>query len=465
MKKIIWSALAVAAVASLMFTGCSKKDGSASAGGKGDGAYADVTKEKDPKTKKVYDLGGIEVTVYDWWSNPESPAGSKQEEDSRAFRAWEEGVYNYKIVQKDLAGWSEHPKEVANFCITGSDENAVFIIDGRSAISGVNANLYYDLSTIKCVDWTKPKWDQGVLAKLKKGNSFYAFSYGKPEPKNGMFFNKRILQENGYDPDYPYDLQKSGKWTWETFEDMCKKLTKDTDNDGVIDQYAMSSFNTEFSHAALDSNGGSHIGRDADGKYFVNTGSEKSMEAWNWIAHMFANYQLPQPEGASWDYFYTAFINGETAFLADQEYNAQPNGRFSQMKDDWGFVCFPLGPQGGTKYRTIHDSNMWVLPAFYDADRAEKIMKAVDFYTEDTPGYDGPDAWKDGYYAGFRDSRAVDETLQYMMDYPNPRFDTLIPGLNTGDMVWGVTGGWATPQEAYDSCKNVWQSLVDDCNL
>lgn len=466
MKKIASGMIALTAVCALTVVGCSGKKGASGAKStKGAGVYADVKQEKDPATKKAYDFGGMEVTLYDWWSNPDQPATSKQDEDTRAFRQWEMDTYNFKAVQTNLAGWGDHPKEVANFCITGSDQKAVFIIDGRSAISGVNANLYYDLSKIHNIDWTKAKWDQGVINKLRKGNSFYAFSYGKPEPKNGMFFNKRVLQENGFDPDLPYDLQKEGKWTWDTFEDMCKKLTKDTDNDGVIDQYAMSSFNTEFTYAALDSNGTSLIGRDENGKYFNNAGSEKSMEAWNWISHMAANYQLPQAEGANWDYFRTAFINGETAFYADQEYNAQPNGNLATMKDDWGFVCFPLGPSDTVgKYRTIHDSNMWVLPAFYDSDTADKIMKVVDFWTEDVPGYDAPDAWKESYYAGFRDTRAVDETLQLMMDYPNPRFDTLIPGLSQGDMIWGTWGGWATPTEAYEGCKNVWQALLDDVN-
>ena len=55
------------------------------------------------------------------------------------------------------------------------------------------------------------------------------------------------------------------------------------------------------------------------------------MEAFNWIAHMFKTYQLPQPEGAAWDYFFQAFVNGETAFMCHQEYNAQPNGTLSNI--------------------------------------------------------------------------------------------------------------------------------------
>jgi len=427
--------------------------------------YKGITKQKDPATKKVYDFKGMEIIIGDWWSDPTAPAASKSQEDERAWRQWTQDTYNVKISQAAVSGWGSNPQFVSNFCITGGDENYVLIIDGRSAIKGVRANLFYDLSTIKSVNYKDAsKYDQGCIAKLQKGDSYYAFNWGKPEPKNGLFFNKRILQENGYDPDLPYDLQASGKWTWETFEDMCKKMTRDTDNDGVIDQYAMSSFNSEFSYAALDSNGASIIGRDANGKYYNNAGSEKSMEAWNWIQHMFMTYQLPQAEGANWDYFYTAFMNGETAFLADQEYNAQPNGRFSSMTDDWGFVCFPLGPSGNGVYKTIHDTNMCIIPSCYDADRAEKIAKAVDLWLEPTPGYDGPDAWKEGYYAGFRDSRAVDETLELMAATPNPRFDTLITGLNQGDIIWNLCGGFGTAQELYENCYNVWDGLLKDVN-
>lgn len=461
MKKIVGVTLALASIATLSMVSC-KKGPAKSA--RDDGSYPEVARQVNPETNKVWDFGGMSVIVGDWWSNPDAEPTTKQQQDEKAFRDWNAGLYNYSIIQKDLAGWGEHPKFVSNFCITGGDENYVFLIDGRSATAGIKANLFYDLSKIKNVDWTDKKWNQGVIQRLKKGDSFYAFAPGKPEPRNGMFFNKRIMQENGYDPDYIYDLQKEGKWTWETFEEMCKKMTKDTDNDGVIDQYAMSCFNSEFSYAALDSNGACIIGRDDSGKFFNGAGTDNAMEAWNWIQHMFVNYQRPQKEGENWDYFYTAFMNGEACFLADQEYNAQPNGRLQSMKDDWGFACFPLGPSGDGKYHTIHDDNMWVIPEIYGDEKANQIMKIVDIYTQEVPGYGDPDAWKEGYYPGFRDTRAVDETLQLMMDTPNSRFDTLISGLNQGDIVWGVTGGYQAPQEAYESSKNSWQTLIDACN-
>jgi len=412
MKKALCIAVAALMVTSTVSAAKKKKDD----------PYKKVVKQKDPKTKKVYDFKGMEVIYADWWSDPDRQPASKQEEDLFAWRDWTYDAYNFKVKQMAVCGWGSNPQFVSNFCISGGDENYVFTIDGRSATTGVKANLFYDLSKIKSVNYKDPeKYEQGTVNLLKKGDSFYGFNLGKPEPRNGVFFNKRILQENGYDPDYPYDLQKAGKWTWDTFEEMCKKLTRDTDNDGVIDQYAMASFNTEFSYSALDSNGAKIIDRDANGKYVNVAGSEKAMEAWNWIQHMFLTYQLPQEEGENWDYFYTAFTNGEVAFLADQEYNAQPNGKFWSMADDYGFVCFPLGPHGDGKYKTVHQNNIMIIPSVYDAERAEKIAKIVDLWAEPVPGYEGPDAWKDSYWQSFRDSRAVDETLQFMMDNPNPQ--------------------------------------------
>ena len=108
---------------------------------------------------------------------------------------------------------------------------------------------------------------------------------------------------------------------------------------------------------------------------------------------------------------------------------------------------------------------MYVIPSCYDAERANKIAKAFDLWTDPTPGYDDEDSWKEGFYACFRDPRAVDETLQLMLDNPNPRFDTLIPGINyMGDVIWVTYPGYVTPQQAYEETKNAWQALLDDAN-
>ena len=438
MKKI--ALLAMSAMCVLALAGCNKSKGPSAAALKAaeNGDYSKLPVAKDPATKKAYDFGGMAVTIYDWWSNPDALPASKSQEDQANYRKYLEETYNFKLVQKDLqAGWGGHPAEVADYCITGGDDARIFIMTPD-------------------IDWTKEKWNKAVCS-VMPGKSF---AVGKPEPRHCIFFNKRVLQENGFDPDEPYNLQKDGKWTWETFESMCAALTKDTDNDGIIDQYALSGFNGEFAWPTIYSNGGRIVNVDSNGKYYLDM-SDNVMEAWDYVRRIFVNYNKPQGEGANWDYFKADFLSGATAFYNDEEYDAQPNGMLADMKDDWGMVCLPIGPKGDGKYFTLNADNMLIIPGCYSQDKVNSIMKIYDFWSDTVPGYDDPDSWKESYYGSFRDTRAVDETMQYMMDNSKSWNAWLIPGLNYAPLSWNICGG-ADPQETYESMKNELQATIDE---
>ena len=209
MKKI--ALLAMSAMCVLALAGCNKSKGPSEAALKAaeNGDYSKLPVAKDPASKKAYDFGGMAVKIYDWWSNPDATPSSKAEEDQLAYRKYLEQTYNFTLVQDNLgAGWGDHPAEVANYCITGGDDARIFIIDGRSAFSGLAANLWADISKAPDIDWTKDKWNKAVLG-VMPGKSF---AVGKPEPRQCVFWNKRVLQENGFDPDEPYNLQAEGKW-------------------------------------------------------------------------------------------------------------------------------------------------------------------------------------------------------------------------------------------------------------
>ncbi len=457
MKKI--ALLAMSAMCVLALAGCNKSKGPSEAALKAaeNGDYSKLPVAKDPATKKPYDFGGMSVVIYNWWSNPDAPAASKSEEDQRAFRKYLEETYNFTCYEDNLgAGWGDHPAEVANYCITGGDDNRIFVIDGRSAFAGLAANLWADVSNVPGVDWSDDKWNKPACNTMPGK----AFAVGMPQPKNCIFFNKRILQENGFDPEEPYNLQAAGKWTWEAFEEMCKALTKDTDNDGIIDQYALSGFNSEFAWPAIFSNGGTIVNVDSNGKYYLDM-SDNVMEAWEFVRRIFMNYNKPQGEGANWDFFKADFKNGETAFYNDQVYDGLPNGLLADMKDDWGCVCSPLGPKGDGKYFSLAQENMMVIPSCYSQDKVTKIMQIFNLWSDPVPGYDEPDSWKESYYAGFRDSRAVDESLQYMMDNGKAWNAWLIPGLNYAPLSWNICGG-ADVAENYESMKNELQATIDE---
>ena len=63
----------------------------------------------------------------------------------------------------------------------------------------------------------------------------------------------------------------------------------------------------------------------------------------------------------------------------------------------------------------------------------------------------------------FRDSRAVDETIQYMMDNPVAHYDWLIPGLDIGPYSWDIFAG-ADVSTTLENKKNETQALLDQMN-
>ncbi|ONI44131.1 hypothetical protein AN641_08180 [Candidatus Epulonipiscioides gigas] len=65
-------------------------------------------------------------------------------------------------------------------------------------------------------------------------------------------------------------------------EALSEQLTRDINNDGLNDVYAMAFSHTNFFLMAVLSNGGSYVGRDENGIYFNNTTSVETMEALVW---------------------------------------------------------------------------------------------------------------------------------------------------------------------------------------
>ena len=106
----------------------------------------------------VIDLGGMEITVCDWWSSdwhddePTTAAG----EATYDYRTWLEETYNFKIVQRNATTWNDSPSDFTNFATTGGDENYQLYgvnIDGSdpkayTAIPGVRTQIIDPLEEI-----------------------------------------------------------------------------------------------------------------------------------------------------------------------------------------------------------------------------------------------------------------------------------------------------------------------------
>jgi len=426
------------------------------------GAYTPLV----DKDGNVYDLGGMEIVIRDWWSGEPAEPTNAYEEATQEYRDWIQETYNFTIKQTAISDWGSAPQDFVDYVSSGGDDNNyVFTLrDDPALISAMSTGLCYDLSTLDCLDFTSTKFTSNLLHKqYSKGGKIYAMYAGYSEPRTGVYFNKRLLKEAGVDPESLYDMQANGTWTWDALLELMDKVQQDVDNDGVIDVYGANCNNGMLTVMGVYSNGGEFVGQDASGKYVYKLEDANTLEGLEFAQTIFDKYWEKEPEGAAWDYYKEGFINGEYVFMFEDAYAGQANGFLADMTDDFGFVMFPKGPQS-KDYTNKWSNNPAVIPACYDADRAWKIAFAWNLYTNDTPGYEDSDSWKSGYYNGFRDTRSVDETLSMMRTKGMITYHGVIPNLNEGpDLTWKIGPG-SVISEVVSGIADTWKTYVDEAN-
>ena len=188
--------------------------------------------------------------------------------------------------------------------------------------------------------------DKNAIEKLQYKGKYYGFGTLFGDINNSIqiwAYNKTLLEREGQ-PD-PYQLWKEGRWTWEEFEKIAKAVTRDTDGDGVIDQWGAYDFVSDgvgvLRHLPLN---GIEISRiDENGRRVFNLDSKVAIDTIN----LFRRWRLEEGfmavggQGAD-------FVAGNVAFS-----DAHPMGhRFAKqsLQDEWGLVPPPKFPNVDRHY-------------------------------------------------------------------------------------------------------------------
>ncbi|MCQ2524039.1 MAG: extracellular solute-binding protein [Lachnospiraceae bacterium] len=420
----------------------------------------------------VYDLGGMEIVIRDWFSSPDrAEAKTDFEEAQYEYQDWVQETYNFKIHSETIGDWGSVVQDFVDYATAGGDDNNyVFTLRNDPAfLSAISSGLVYDLSTIDCLDFDSPAMKLNHVAELyTMHGSIYAMRSGNAEPRTGIYFNRRILQEAGVNPDDIYDMQANDTWTWDAFTEILEKVQQDTDNDGTIDIWGIAVNEGVMTTAAIFSNGGQMVGVDASGNYTYEFENPNTLEALEWCRDTFTKYDWNGPEGEdgsapSWDYYQGQFKNGGAAFFVDQQYCATPGNLLYDMEDELGFVMFPKGPKG-SMCQTSGD-NSFVLPSCYDADRAWKIAFAYSVYTDLVPGYEDYNAYINTTRTGNFDSRAAEETVPAMIKNEVVDYSAIIPNLDTGaPFLWVVGPNCAPISEIADGFRDMYKQAIEEAN-
>ncbi|MCQ2432111.1 MAG: hypothetical protein MJ175_05835 [Clostridia bacterium] len=151
--------------------------------------------------------------------------------------------YNVKIVPIPVDGEWEDRTKILNL-IRGSifaGDGAFDLIDSYAAIvgDGFADGLYMNLNDIPNLRLDSPWWSELIRKELTVNGRLFAItgdiSTSMWEQMQVIYFNKELLAENDFES--PYDLVKSGKWTYDAYYSMIKDFGLDVNGDGKMNKY------------------------------------------------------------------------------------------------------------------------------------------------------------------------------------------------------------------------------------
>lgn len=182
-----------------------------------------------------------------------------------------------------------------------------------------------------------------------------------------LYYNTKLFDEAGI---------TEPPATWEDFVDVAKKLTKDTDGDGTIDQWGFSreaaaaTGNAHFSFILGQQLGGDFV--DADGKPTVD--SPEQVKATEAFVDLMASDKVMPSNNAEFDLGADAndqMINGETAMIMSQN----PVEQF-QNRDftDWAIAEMPVFEGGKNVQSMVAGTNISV---FADSPNVEQSFEFI----------------------------------------------------------------------------------------
>jgi len=428
--------------------------------------------EDYPEVVEGIDFGGKTLYISPYWAQP-----ARQEdpdEDTKAqydFQDWIMETYNVKIEYQQVGDWGESQvQEIQNF-LSKADTNElrIFIMPPGFVGKPMANGWFADWKNNELINLDDKLWNKGDLDFMTKGDKVYGVATGASEPRQAIFFNKKLLEDAGINWEEIYDMQKDGTWTWDAFEKLVSQMHKDIDADGVIDIYGLTGDFNDLMMTAVFGNGGCFFDFDENGKLQIMAGTDNVINAETWAADIYNKYGRAQDweGGEPWDYFIDVFKSGKAAFLVAQTYQGyNDTSALLDMQDDWGCVAVPVGPMGETYVYLISD-NITVVPAIYDEKTTRDIEYIYSLYMTTAPGVDDEEAWIGKKYEHLRgDTRAVDETYAMLRDSSHAKADKslylgdngLVLGSNTyGNYMWGMR--WSTPAALLEAITPAWEGL------
>ncbi|MFQ9147179.1 MAG: hypothetical protein ACLR5G_02510 [Eubacteriales bacterium] len=296
---------------------------------------------------------------------------------------------NFKQIKasESNVGQTSGGKEI----LAGEDAYDLLLPHGQLAFQTfASQSMVLDFnSDLPYVDLDKPWWDQDARQSFELNGKLYVMtgdiSYLSLAETDCMLFNKKLFDD--LNKEYPYELVKSGKWTFDEFKKFVEDGTKDLNGDGEYnpedDQFGFTSNMYAMPVNVITTAGGRTVSKDESGYPVVTVFTERTDKAMNDYFKLFLSDNCYLERARSQDGKSVTFDSRKlfsdgramlfSGILADVN-------DMRDMNADYGFLPVPKYDETCEKYYTKVDAgnHMLCIPkTVSDTERTSIILEAL----------------------------------------------------------------------------------------
>ncbi|HHU61571.1 MAG: hypothetical protein QM401_10335 [Bacillota bacterium] len=388
-----------------------------------------------------FDLGGKTVNIWCWYDI---------ELDERIAEV--EEMFNVKIATPQVE-WERQSESYMSRLLAGDSEYDIWYASHEFAIPIMKDGAFYPMNTILPEEYFENADPhlKAMIDNLILDGNIYAFNSMHSAMNDMSFFvwNKSLFEREGL-PDLE-EAYYNDEWTWELATEIAIKATRDTDGDGIVDQYG---FSEVYPWSFVLSHGATVVKQDDSGKWVFSLDDDDALEA---LQQLYEWSHVNQVVEGDW--FQTPFREGKRAFANMPAWMLWSLA--DEIDDEYGVLPYPKGPSNDYYVAPTEVLNMFYIPAnsanpLAMAAIVDHLMPEADDYFYDVI---------EGQILGQAPDRASAEIMEDAILNWDGQFD-IVRGFAGAtileEALWSILSGEKTPAQGMSEVKQQIQAAVDD---
>ncbi len=310
MKSKLWIALALVLVLLLAVSACDDGDKPVDTPTNESDVPESVEEETEPTWRETIELDLPEYEIKDktitilgttgGWASKTDIFADELNNNTVNDAVWERNqaiADDYGVEIEFLSGGNEPYGSATSFMynLVAGGDNSVDIVN-CSILATFKMGLQHLLadlnSEIDYIDFSQPWWDAGMREAFTiQDRLFFAVSdMNNIAYQNTwvMLYNKRLMDNLGYEDDFVFDSVRDGTWTLDTYGKIVKGYAKDLNNDNQmteVDQYG-TAFQSSGPDGFLLAAGMRYSERDEDGNIVFKPLDDKGLAILNKVTDL-----------------------------------------------------------------------------------------------------------------------------------------------------------------------------------